>query len=582
MTRVATDTTTANAFAAGEEPAADQEPRARDPRLLVALTRDATLSQSLEELTASGLDVNVAGNAEALSIQLLEHPATTVLVDADSLPGPVDVFVDTLSAQFPTLQLLVAGHSVEQNILATRIASGQVCRFVHKPASAQRLKIMVDAANRAAEPQHDGVATAVTLPDVETGIRPRPDFARPAPPAARLGVMAGIAVAVLVLVGALVWWLRAAPVSTPAAATAQAPPTVSTATSAALDEAMRAADRAFAAARYVGSDGTSAAEGYREALRLDPANQRARSGFDRSIDFGLQMAEQALLAAQLDAADTAAATLARLVPGNSRLAFLQSQLDRERDRLRAEAAQKATAEQRQQQIQASLGRMQARLRQGALIEPADDNALAHLEAAERIRADDPAVRDARDALLAALLNAADGELVAGRAPAARTYIDTAASLNASTPGLEPLRRRLDTLVAQPATPAQPVAAAPTAVATAPTAPAVPTPPPAAAAVPTTDAVVQATTLQRLSAQPPEYPAAALRRLVSGWVDLEFTVMPDGSVADIRVVEAQPRNVFDAAAISALRRWRFAPVLRDGVAVSQRAHQRIRFSASNQP
>ncbi|MBJ6979218.1 MULTISPECIES: energy transducer TonB [unclassified Luteimonas] len=81
-------------------------------------------------------------------------------------------------------------------------------------------------------------------------------------------------------------------------------------------------------------------------------------------------------------------------------------------------------------------------------------------------------------------------------------------------------------------------------------PATPPPAPAAAAAPT---------LRPLSTPAPRYPADALRAAQSGEVQVEFTVAPDGSVSDARVVRADPPRVFDREAVAAVRRWRFEPV-----------------------
>jgi periplasmic protein TonB len=40
--------------------------------------------------------------------------------------------------------------------------------------------------------------------------------------------------------------------------------------------------------------------------------------------------------------------------------------------------------------------------------------------------------------------------------------------------------------------------------------------------------------------------------------------------------AEPQRLFDQAAIDAVKRWRFEPIMRDGKAVAQRAAIRIRF------
>lgn len=76
---------------------------------------------------------------------------------------------------------------------------------------------------------------------------------------------------------------------------------------------------------------------------------------------------------------------------------------------------------------------------------------------------------------------------------------------------------------------------------------------------------------------PNYPTAALRAGQSGWVVVGFTIAPDGRTTDIRVVEAQPRHVFDRAALDAVSRYRFKPAMHDGVAVASSKQQKIEFS-----
>jgi TonB family protein len=52
---------------------------------------------------------------------------------------------------------------------------------------------------------------------------------------------------------------------------------------------------------------------------------------------------------------------------------------------------------------------------------------------------------------------------------------------------------------------------------------------------------------------------------------------DGAVSDVAVVGAQPAGIFEQAALDAVRRWRYQPVMQDGHAVSQRARVRLRFT-----
>lgn len=71
---------------------------------------------------------------------------------------------------------------------------------------------------------------------------------------------------------------------------------------------------------------------------------------------------------------------------------------------------------------------------------------------------------------------------------------------------------------------------------------------------------------------PRYPARAYQSGQGGSVTVQFTVLPDGRTADIRVLEASPPTVFNAAAIAAVRQWRFRPL-----AGPKRVVQTIQFT-----
>ena len=75
---------------------------------------------------------------------------------------------------------------------------------------------------------------------------------------------------------------------------------------------------------------------------------------------------------------------------------------------------------------------------------------------------------------------------------------------------------------------------------------------------------------------PQWPREALLEGIQGWVEVEFTILPDGSVADPRVVNSEPRRVFDRNALRAILRWKFKPRIVDGQPVSRQATQRIDF------
>lgn len=72
---------------------------------------------------------------------------------------------------------------------------------------------------------------------------------------------------------------------------------------------------------------------------------------------------------------------------------------------------------------------------------------------------------------------------------------------------------------------------------------------------------------------PTYPARAQRRRLEGFVEVEFVIRRDGSVdnSTIRVTNAQPRRVFEDAALEAIARWQF-----EASQQLRRATQRIEF------
>lgn len=91
----------------------------------------------------------------------------------------------------------------------------------------------------------------------------------------------------------------------------------------------------------------------------------------------------------------------------------------------------------------------------------------------------------------------------------------------------------------------------------------------AAAGATTEAVLT-------KAAAPHYPSGALRSHQQGWVVVSFQIDADGRTSDIKVIDSQPRRVFDRDAMEAVARYRFTPAMKDGVAVSSTRQQRIEF------
>lgn len=90
-------------------------------------------------------------------------------------------------------------------------------------------------------------------------------------------------------------------------------------------------------------------------------------------------------------------------------------------------------------------------------------------------------------------------------------------------------------------------------------------------IPTEHGVISrmATPMVRLE---PEYPHRAIAAQIEGWVELQFTITPAGTVTDVSVIGADPAGVFEDAATKALLRWKYAPSLEDGRAVERRGNR----------
>ena len=75
---------------------------------------------------------------------------------------------------------------------------------------------------------------------------------------------------------------------------------------------------------------------------------------------------------------------------------------------------------------------------------------------------------------------------------------------------------------------------------------------------------------------PQWPRDALAEGIEGFVRVEVLIATDGSVKNVRVLEAQPGYLFVRETMRAVRRWKFKPRVVDGVAVERLAVTTIEF------
>jgi TonB family protein len=184
---------------------------------------------------------------------------------------------------------------------------------------------------------------------------------------------------------------------------------------------------------------------------------------------------------------------------------------------------------------------QERVAQHRLLSADGDDAVHYYRAALAIDAHAPALPALKSALVSDILEQARLAYSAGRSAEGQALADAAKDLGVTSATLASLA------AAAPA--AQP---APVTVATQP---------------------------RLLGTLSPDYPRSALVRRIEGWVDVQFTVLANGHVDGLSVIGAQPPDIFNPAALTAVRRASFEPGrAADGQAVPVPTKVRIRFKA----
>ena len=238
---------------------------------------------------------------------------------------------------------------------------------------------------------------------------------------------------------------------------------------------------------------------------------------------------------------------------------------------------------------APYARAERALAAGRILAPAGDNAIEHYldacaQPSERVRA-----RAALAELQPYVLIAAEQAIARGDGREAARLQALIARIDSGAPALPRLRAGLDALVreqeardadgAATAMPS-PAAGAPAAAverigataapepvtspthapepppAAAPATATVQAPPPSALPTPPASRGVEARTPRLLQDAQPRYPLPALRARIEGEAQVAFTIQPDGSVRNARLLSSTPPGMFEASALAVAQRWRF--------------------------
>jgi len=604
---------------------------------MVVLSADDGLVGTIATSAGERYPLHRAGDESQLLALLAREAPGVLVIDAAACPEVAQVAARMQRYQ-PSLATIIAADRADAGALLGLVGQHGVLRVLLKPISPGQSRLCVEAAARRHVELLDSAGPMQPVPEPsgdDNAPRGRRLGLWSGAGAAVVLICAGAlwlfsgsqrvdpgqpAVSVPVPSEA------AGPAAMPLADQAESGTPVPTMMQDTIPTSLAAAEAALLAGHLLGPDGDSAESLFRGLLAEDPGNGTARLGLERVWLAVLAEAERALAEGDTNRAEVWLESLAERVPGHPRLALVRRQLgaqlraaaapppvavpaqpdiaapadavvmppagagesataddaaaasniiellDEARRRLRAEDFSQARA---QLALAAELGAdpdqlglaetelvaaetaarlrtnrqllqlAQDRMEQGRLLEPVTDSAGYYLAAVRDTDPESPALFIAEQRLARALLARGAEAREVGELEAAQRLIDSAAAL-AVVPA--ELAQAQTALARQ-----RNIAAA-------------------------RENVVAEGELVRLEYRAPDYPRRAFRFQQEGWVELEFTVGPDGRPQGIIVTNTDEGSdgVFNDNAIAALERWLYEPVTVDGLYVPQRARVRLRF------
>lgn len=636
---------------------------------ILVLSRDNDLIESIRKAAPRGTPVSKSPDLDQAA-ETLPTLRPGVLVADTASTNDVAGMVAQLTQHFPELVVVVAGKREDSAALMQLTAAGRIFRFLLTPLSHGQTKLTLEAAVQ----QHTDLVNSSN----------RKSTASADDGGSKSYVKGYLALggALIVVIGGI-WFAVSSMTGEPEAPPAQAaqqqqPQSALGDTPDPLKAELALAKEAFDAGRYLEPAGESALDLYRSALAVDPNSQAAKDGIRDVTDKVLERAEAALLEEKLEDAIKNIEYARDIDPSHPRLSFFDTQIGRERERIKLTQAQEVGTK-----VRALLNTANSRMAQGSLVTPANANARDSLAEARRLDPTDPNVAQAIRDFGTRAADDARTALAAGRVDEAQALAQAARQLGTAGAALAQVERQLAEARAANAQRAPQGAVASTGAAASPAnrRPGQNAPAPAAGANPNdalaatiqqktssgqlidprgesardllnqlksadpshaqidelsralstrlldsgkqamnakayersqqlltasrevgaryneaalADAerqlqqaladqafdrnIVSAGSLKRTRTVNPEYPQAAAKRKLEGWVELVFTVTANGSVENVEVRNASPADVFEEAAVKAIRQWRFEPVERNGERVAQRAMVRLRFAA----
>jgi TonB family protein len=554
---------------------------------VVVLSADDAVFEAARAAVGDRNPVWRARSADEAADLLLTGRCGVLLLDLAAVSARADTLVHQILEQFPHVIVCVAGTRDDEPLLVPLITEGLVYRFMHKPCSARRAGMFLQAAIRRHVEVRAGSGGLDSL---------KPLLMRLARSHARLPRWYLVALAMMAL-------LITVPLFTGGRPRGTDPPTQSSTTPVATPAAMpgatatRRADPVLARARAAlqagrleSPEGRNALDLFQAVLLAEPTRAEAQQGLSRTIELLLAEATRDNQDGRRQDAEHLLQRVLSVQPDNAQARALvrrMTQLDTPSRQLQREQVVRV---QTPVQAQAQTNpRMTSTPASPRAVEPAATTTHAVVVAPAPVYR--PAASSAHTSAASPATAAPRPRVATNTKPypdplVPRTVNRGPASKPASRPRTRVFGAPIDNHLpkaglasASLATLSSPAPAAgpPPANVAAPRAPA---PVPPSPRVASSSDVVAADELDRVASRDPVYPREALRTRTRGWVELEFTITATGNVGDIQVIDAEPTGVFERAALDALAAWRFRPRIVNGQPVSQRSMITMRFDVDD--
>ncbi len=308
---------------------------------VIVLSADPVLIDLLRDSLSGTHRIWRADDASHAADLMVAAGNAVLLIDSSLADHDTRGLVNEVHKQFPDLPIIVAGRRDDEAELAPLVSSGMIFRFLHKPASAERIRNFVEATQRRQKPPADipaaprqasAIAAAMTAMTAEHPVLPQPQLRSDGAGVRRWARRSLLLIPLVLLAWGILEWQpwNAAPTVAPTTKPTPAAP-IDSGNDPRVLKLLDAAGIALAQGRLVEPPGENALELYRAVLARDPDNSMAQRGIDSVADDLLVRAERALMEQDVVRLASAVDAVRSARPDHPRLEFFVAQLERERE-----------------------------------------------------------------------------------------------------------------------------------------------------------------------------------------------------------------------------------------------------------